>query len=236
MKQPKSDLQLGARERVIRPYKEERGQAKSQWIGPGSLIQLEIRECVRRGKIVGQRSYDGEGRLFIETPLKDGKKRGREISWNEDGTVHFIEPYFAGKVHGTAKQYQHGKLIGSYKMVHGTGSDVWRNQLADGPVYISEIHSNRDGLLHGFVWWLNQDQKSVYEKAHWHEGSLHGIERHWNYEGGLRRGYPKYWVNDQAVTKRQYIAVSSKDPTLPPFRLNDNRPRREFPPEILRLH
>lgn len=235
MRPPKSDIPAGVKERVVRPYSEERNEAKNKWIGPSSLIKLETRECICRGKVAGRRSYDREGRLSIETPLKDGKKHGREIFWNEDGTVNFIEPYFDGKIHGTAKQYQNGRLIGTYKMIHGTGDDVWRTQIADGPIYVSEIHSNRDGLFHGFVWWLEQDQQSVHEEKHFREGHLHGIEREWNFAGILRRGFPKYWVNDRAVTKRQYIAAERKDPTLPPFRLKDNSPKREFSPEIRRL-
>jgi hypothetical protein len=117
-------------------------------------------------------------------------------------------------------------------MVYGTGYDVWRTQIADGPVYVSEIHSNRNGSLHGFVWWLEEDQKSVHEEKHWYEGKLHGIEREWNLDGKPRRGFPKYWVNDRAVSKRQYISAARKDPTLPPFRVKDNSPKREFPPEI----
>lgn len=84
MRRLKSDIPNGVTERVIRAFKEERSEAKDQWIGASSLIQLEIRECIRRGKVVGQRSYDREGRLQIETPLKNGEKHGREIYWNEN--------------------------------------------------------------------------------------------------------------------------------------------------------
>ena len=236
MRRQKSDIPAGVKERVVRPYKEKRSEAKNKWIGASSLIQLEIRECILRGEVVGQRAYDAEGRLSIETALKNGKKHGREFNWNDDGSLLSVEPYFDGSVHGTAKQYDHcGRVVGTYKMVHGTCYDVWRNQISDGPVYVSEIYSNLNGSLHGFVWWLNQDQKSVHEEKHWHEGLLHGIEREWTFEGKLRRGYPKYWVLNKAVTKRQYLAAARKDPTLPPFRRKDNSPKREFPPEIRRL-
>lgn len=235
MRRPKSDIPNGVTERVIRAFKEERSEAKDQWIGASSLIQLEVRECIRRGKVVGVRSYDREGCLQIETPLKNGKKHGREVYWNENGTVNFIEPYFEGKMHGTAKQYDlKGRIIGTYTMVHGTGHDVWRNQIADGPIHVSEIRSMRDGSMHGYEWWLNQDQRSVHEEKHWYEGKLQGVERSWR-GGKLIRGFPKYWVRDKAVTKRQYVRAAQRDPTLPLFRLKDNSPRREFPLEIRRL-
>jgi hypothetical protein len=224
MRRPKSDIPAGVAERVVEEYRRSMG-----------LIRLEKRECLFDGRLVGYRYYDDNGRLQIETPLKDGTNHGRAIHWNGDDKLNFIEPYFEGKVHGTAKQYQNGKVIGTYKMIHGTGYDVWRNQIADGPIYVSEIHSMRDGSKHGFEWWLNEDQKSVHEEKHWYEGSYHGIEREWHRSGKLMRGYPKYWVHGEAVTKRQYVQAAQKDPTLPPFRLKDNSPWREFPPEIRRL-
>jgi hypothetical protein len=228
MRRLKSDIPTGAKENIIQQYEDKR-------IEQGGVVNLETRECTIDGKVVGWRSYDSEGRLVTETALKDGKKHGRQIFWNEDGTIDFVEPFFEGKVHGTAKQYQEGKLIGTYKMVHGTGYDVWRGDRGDGVVLVSEIHPMRDGLPHGFEWWLNEDQQSVYEEKHWFNGKFHGIEREWNFKNKLRRGYPKYWVRGGAVTKRQYVAAARKDATLPPFRLKDNSPKREFPPEIRRL-
>ena len=225
MRRPKSDIPAGAEEKIIQQYEaNERG-----------VVNWETRECTVGGKVVGWRSYDAVGRLMDETPLKDGNKHGRQIFWNEDGTIDFIEPFFEGKVHGTAKQYQDGKLIGTYKIVHGTGYDVWRGHRGDGVVRVSEIHPIRDGLPHGFEWWLNEDQRSVYEEKHWFNGKWHGIEREWNFKNKLRRGYPKYWLHGEAVTKRQYISAARKDAALPPFRLKDNSPKREFPPEIRRL-
>jgi antitoxin component YwqK of YwqJK toxin-antitoxin module len=229
MRRAKSDIPAGVTERIIREFSEES-------FAMSGIIHLEVRECIKEGKVVGERLYDGQGRLQIERPLKDGKKHGREIYFNDDGTILLIEPYADGKIHGTARQYDgKGRIVGQYTMVHGTGHDVWRNQIADGPIYVSEIRSMRDGSKHGFELWLNEDQKSVHEEKHWHEGRYHGIEREWHRSGKLRRGYPKYWVHGGAITKRQYVQAAQKDPTLPHFRLKDNSPRREFPPEIRRL-
>jgi hypothetical protein len=60
----------------------------------------------------------------------------------------------------------------------------------------------------------------------------HGIERVWNSEGHLKRGYPKYWVNDKQVTKRQYLKECAKDASLPCFREKDNLPVRKFPKDV----
>jgi hypothetical protein len=57
----------------------------------------------------------------------------------------------------------------------------------------------------------------------------------WNEKNKLRRGYPKYWIRDQAVSKRLYLKAAKQDETLPAFREKDNHPRRQFPLEIQNL-
>ena len=95
--------------------------------------------------------------------------------------------------------------------------------------------ASTDGVSpHGFEWWINEDQLSVNEERHWRDGQKHGIERDWTLKGGLRRGYPKYFVAGQQVPRRQYIKAVASDPSLPPFRKVENRPRRIFPPVIAR--
>ena len=69
------------------------------------------------------------------------------------------------------------------------GSFPWRWRIV-----VSEIHPCVMGCLTAFEWWLNEDQRSVYEEKHWFNGKWIGIEREWNFENKLRRGYPKYWV------------------------------------------
>ena len=71
----------------------------------GALMHLRMTECMLNGQVIGRRAYDGDGRLVLETPLKNGKKHGREYSWNENGTLESVEPYVDGKLHGLARQY-----------------------------------------------------------------------------------------------------------------------------------
>jgi hypothetical protein len=222
MKRQKSDIPPEAEERLIREYKQA-----------DPLIYLQLRECILDGEVVGQRAYDQDGSLRMETPLKNGKKHGREYIWNEDGSLESVEPYREGKLHGLAKQYgRNAKVIGTYRCVHGTGFDIWRCERRDGSTVISEIHSLQDGLWHGYEWWVNADQQSVWHERHWQEGMVHGIERMWNENGGLHRGYPKFWIRDQVVHKRVYLKAAEQDRTLPVFREKDNRSQRQFPPEI----
>jgi len=62
-----------------------------------------------------------------------------------------------------------------------------------------------------------------------HTAILKFIERKWNLEGRLRRGFPKYHVAGHQVTRRQYVKATAVDPSLPPFRKKEIHPRRKFP-------
>jgi MORN repeat variant len=217
LKKPPSDIPLNVIERAVE----------------GSV---GFTECILDGCVVGRRIYYENGKLLRETPLRDGRKHGKEFEWDEDGTLLSVEPYFEGQIHGLAKQYgRDGKVIGTYRFVHGTGYDIWRWEWWKGFAPVSEIHSMRDGVPHGYEWWLEPDQRNVHHERHWYHGNYHGIERRWNYRRNLRRGYPKYWIQGEAVTKRQYMRAGKFDKSLPPFQPQDNLPRRRFPPLIQRV-
>ena len=224
MKRFRSDIPPNVVEQLVREFRRE-----------GGAIYWRLTNCILNGEVVGQRSYSEEGQLVIETPLRNGSKHGREYQWDDDGTLSLIEPYVNGKIHGTAKQYgRDGSVIGTYSLRHGTGYDIWRRESEDGTITISEIHTLKDGLPHGYEWWLTKPHVLSAE-LHWHEGEYHGIEREWSFAKKLRRGFPRYWINGDRVTKRKYLRAAEKDPTLPPFRLKDNSPRRKFPPAIEQL-
>jgi hypothetical protein len=190
-------------------------------------------ECVLNRKVVGVRYFHETGELALECPLKNGRLHGIEYRFDVPSRLLSAEPWVDGLQHGVARQWSDdGTLIGTYEMKRGTGIDLWWVQLSDGVPHLSEARYVKDGLRHGFEWWLNEDQGSVLEERHFWNGELHGIERHWNPGMRLRRGFPKYWVNWERASKRQYIRACAKDPSLPPFREEDNRPERKFPPEI----
>ena len=217
MKRPQTDIPHHAVERRVEGYD-------------------GLTECVVHGRVVGRRVYNETGRIVRETSLKDGKKHGNEIEWTDDGTLLSVEPYFEGQIHGLAKQYgRRGKVIGTYRFVHGTGYDIWRWEWWEGFAPVSEIHSMQDGSPHGYEWWLDPDQRGVHHELHWWEGKYHGIERIWNQRKKLRRGYPKYWIHGKAVSKRQYLKAAKTDKTLPRYRVKNNSPRRLFPPVIQKV-
>ena len=82
---------------------------------------------------------------------------------------------------------------------------------------------------HGFTWWLHEDRKRVYHEEHFLDGERHGIERVWNHNDRICRGYPKYWVAGETVLKRQYLRARKRDKTPPPYRDADQTPKRRLP-------
>ena len=225
MKHVKSGIPQGIIEKPVREYKQE-----------GTLHYYRVTDCFLNGNLVGQRVYNQERIMVLETPMKEGLKHGRELTWSDDGKLLLIEPYVKGKVHGTAKQFgRNGKVMGTYTFTHGTGFDVWRQEDEDKTVFISEVHSLQDGLPHGYEWHFASSRQDLWHERHWYTGKLHGIQRMWNSKGRLYRGYPRFYILDQAVSKQRYLKMRLTDKTLPIFRENDNLPHRNFSSEIKRF-
>lgn len=220
MKNYRSFIPRAAQERIVATYV----------TGP----QKYKAEYILNDEIVGVRYFKENGDLMSETPLKNGLIHGIQYLFDQ-GWLEFSEPYHKGLAHGTAKQWsEEGDLIGTYTMRHGTGLDLWRckRNWGNGSLFLAEARYFKDGHIHGFEWWINEDQKSVNHERHFSEDQYHGIERVWNSEGRLTRGYPKYWIKGRQVTKRQYIKECARDSFLPQFREKDNLPRRRFPKEV----
>ena len=214
----RSSIPKSARERIVEKYPS------------GKKRRAEYR---LNGKVVGVRAFYETGEFESETPLKNGKQHGTAYDWDDPGFLHFAEPYVDGVAHGTAKQWSRdGKLMGTYKMKHGTGIDLWRCEEEDGSVHLAEVLFWKNGCPDGFEWFINEDQEGVYAESHYNGSGRHGICRRWNAKDRLCRGFPQYYVNGEKVIKRQYMSACRDDSTLPPFRVEDNSPSRVFPPEI----
>jgi hypothetical protein len=225
MKLVKSGIPQGVIEKPVREHKQE-----------DMTHYHRVVDCFLDGNLVGQRVYNQEGIMVLETPMKDGLKHGRELTWSDDGKLLLIEPYVKGKIHGTARQYgRNGKVIGMYTIVHGTGFDIWRQEDEDQTVFVSEIHNLRDGFPNGYEWSFASPAQDLWHERHWNMGKLHGIERVWNSKGRLCREYPKFFIADQAVSKQSYIKMTFVDKTLPRFREKDNTPYRRLSSEIKRF-
>lgn len=213
----RSSISKAAIERVIERYPSGAKKRVEYRVGP---------------EAVGTRTFHETGEPEGEWPERSGVRHGLEYRWDEAGVLLSAEPYVDGLPHGVAKQWQEGELIGSYTMVRGTGWDLWWGRRDDGERCLCEARHVVDGHRDGCEWWICDDQRSVYEESHFRRGTPHGIERRWNSEGRLRRGYPKYWVNGTQVPKRAYVAACKRDATLPLFREQDNAPGRRFEAEV----
>jgi hypothetical protein len=220
MKHYRSSIPKDAQERVVATFVNSPRKYKAEYMLGGTKV--------------GIRLFHETGDLEYECPLRNGVPHGVEYRSDVPGKLLSATPYFDGLQHGIATQWNDDEeLIGTCVMRHGTGLDLWYSGSNDMLPFLSEARYLKDGKWHGFEWWLNPDQRSVWEECHFWEDRRHGIERAWNRKGRLRRGYPKYWVNDRRVTKRQYVRACAGDPNLPPFRDADNRPERLFPPEVI---
>lgn len=73
-------------------------------------------------KRVVQRDYHRNGQLREEVPFRDGVRHGIVREWHRNGVLATEEPYQDGLRHGLSRAWdEHGKLLGKFKMVHGTG-------------------------------------------------------------------------------------------------------------------
>lgn len=156
--------------------------------------------------------------------------------WDEPGKLLSATPFVNGIQHGVARQWDdRGRIVGTYKMVRGTGIDLWwRWRARDKSPYLAETLFWKNGHVHGFEWWINEDQRSVYIERHWWRSKLHGIHREWVWGKGLDRGFPKFYLQNKKVGKREYLNACKTDPTLPPYRPKGDRPRRDFPEDVAR--
>jgi hypothetical protein len=69
-----------------------------------------------------QKEFHRNGQLREEVPLKKGRRHGLCRTWHKNGVLASAEPYQDGVPHGVCRQWdESGRLLGKYKMVHGTG-------------------------------------------------------------------------------------------------------------------
>ena len=189
--------------------------------------------------VVGCRLFDAGGALQLDYGIRRGRRHGREYRLDSPGKLLSFTVYRNGLEQGLARQWSDdGRLIGTYRMHNGTGVDLWWQETwpRPGRPYLAEVHFMLKGRRHGFEWWLNEDQGSIYRERHWSGDEAHGIEREWNETGRLRPGFPKFYVRGRRVTRKVYECERERerDPSLPPYRTEDNQPRRKFPPPIAR--
>ncbi|HEU4322642.1 MAG TPA: hypothetical protein VFS21_05790 [Roseiflexaceae bacterium] len=184
------------------------------------------------GRRVGYRAWSEEGVLVMEQALREGVPHGQLRIWHDNGQLSEDAWYEDGLEHGRTRQYDwDGALIGSYTMDRGTGVDVWFHRAG----VLSEERHMRAGQRHGYERWWDEDNQRVWEESHFWEGLEHGIFRRWGSRGGLARGYPRYYVRGERVSKRHYLRAAATDSTLPPFRPEEQSPARTIPDHVRAL-
>ncbi len=183
------------------------------------------------GEKVGLREWFEDGQLFFEYAMRNGVKHGPEYRFHENGVLMEKMGYRNGVLHGTGTQWsEDGRLLVTWKLVNSTGLDLWCDEVG----HLAEEHYRpRPGEL-GYHREWNGDEKTVWQEYFYVLGKgYHGVWREWNEQGRIRRGFPRFFVNDQRVTKRQYLRASEADPVLPPYRPEDDDPHRDLPTRYL---
>ena len=69
-----------------------------------------------------QKDFHRNGQLRAVVPLRNGQRHGICRTCHKNGVLASHEPYQNGLLHGVCRQWNEaGRLLGKYKMVHGTG-------------------------------------------------------------------------------------------------------------------
>jgi MORN repeat variant len=69
-----------------------------------------------------QKTYYRNGQLRELVTLRTGRRHGAVRAWHKNGVLENEESYQDGLLHGICRQWnESGKLLGKYRMIHGTG-------------------------------------------------------------------------------------------------------------------
>jgi MORN repeat variant len=78
-------------------------------------------------KNIIRKLYYRNGQLREQAPMRNGRRHGIVRAWHKNGVLASEERYQNGLLHGVCRQWSEaGRLLGKYRMVHGTGVQrVW---------------------------------------------------------------------------------------------------------------
>ena len=100
-----------------------------------------------------QKTFYRNGQLREQVPLRNGHRHGISRLWHKNGVLSDENPYQNGLPHGVSRQWNDaGRLLGQYRMVHGTGIQrVWHE---NGRLHLefSTLHGDFSGR---FRMWLH---------------------------------------------------------------------------------
>ena len=178
-------------------------------------------------RLLGQVTWSPEGRLRYEKPFDAaGSPHGVETEYGDSGQIVWCARWVHGLMHGPAIQFDgQARPIVVIQFVRGRGADIWMNCGA-----VSEYRELAAGVPHGLERW--GDPRRPWEEGRWSRGKRHGIFRRWSEDGALCKGFPSYYVNDAAVSRRAYEVARAEDGELPAYDARDDVNKRPMPPAV----
>ena len=112
-----------------------------------------------------EKAFHRNGQLRETVPLRNGRRHGIVRVWHKSGVLANEEPYQNGLLHGVCRQWSEtGRLLGKYRMVHGTG--VQRTWHENGRLQL-EFSTVRGDFSGRYRLWLN-DGKLMSEEIYLH--------------------------------------------------------------------
>jgi hypothetical protein len=104
-------------------------------------------------KEIIEKAFHRNGQLRETVPLRNGRRHGVVRVWHKNGVLANEEHYVNGLLHGICRQWSEaGRLLGKYRMVHGTG--VQRTWHENGRVQLEFSTVNGD-FSGRYRLWLN---------------------------------------------------------------------------------
>ena len=158
-----------------------------------------------------QVAWSLEGAVLSECPFdRRGLRHGLELSRYEDGAVEWQVRWLRGVMHGSAQQFdEDGHVLYRSRFNQGTGIDLWVQGSE-----IVELRELEDNERHGLERWGHP--RLPYEEAFYLRGRRAGVFRRWA-GVDLEAGYPKFFVDDEEVSKNEYLRARRERAELPAY-------------------
>lgn len=171
-----------------------------------------------------QVTWSPDGAVLWECPFdRRGQRHGLEVSRFENGAAEWQVPWVRGAMNGLARQFdEDGRALYRCRFDAGTGVDLWvqGNELVE----FREIANNG---RHGLERWGHP--RLPYEESHFLRGLRAGVFRRW-VGSALEPGYPKFFADDEEVSKKDYLRLRRRRPELPAFLPAQDRRQRLLHP------
>jgi hypothetical protein len=104
-----------------------------------------------------QKTFYRNGQLYEQVPVRNGRRHGIVRVWHKNGVRASEEPCENGLLHGVCRHWNEaGRLVGEYRMIHGTGLQRGWHDNGKLQIEVSTVHGEfcgrnriwlRDGTL-----------------------------------------------------------------------------------------